>query len=83
MLGERHLDELGQRSGMVDRGVLGTPDQRRREVDVELLLVGTPLAGICLWLARSHETDASKLAGTMNDESPPPPMAGTQLLRIT
>jgi len=55
MLGERHLDELGQRSGMVDRGVLGTPDQRRREVDVELLLVGIPLAGRCLWLVRGHE----------------------------
>ena len=55
MLGERHLDELGQRSGMVDRGVLGTPDQRRREVDVELLLVGIPVDGRCLWLVRSHD----------------------------
>ena len=62
MLGERHLDELGQRSGMVDRRVLGTPDQRRREVDVELLLVGVPLARRCLWLMCSHKTDASKLA---------------------
>ena len=55
MLAERHLDELGQRGPTVYRGVLGTPDQRRREVDVELLLVGIPLDGRCLWLVRGHE----------------------------
>jgi hypothetical protein len=35
---ERILDELRERNGCVDRGVLGAADQRRRQVDVELLL---------------------------------------------
>src|SRR5258708_25771309 len=35
---ERHLDHAGQRHGLIDCGVLDATDERRRQVDVELLL---------------------------------------------
>jgi hypothetical protein len=41
---ERILDQLRQRDGLIDSGVLSTPDERWREIDVEPLLLFGPLA---------------------------------------
>ena len=75
---KRAVDQLGQRSLVVQGTVLGPPDQRLWQVDVELLLGGQAVGGVGGYI---HTMMLASYKGRRNDAErlPPRRLAGTSV----